>query len=53
MLVPIFGHKNDDAAISKLAEFFPGREVVGINCLELVYGFGGIHCVTQQQPSFA
>jgi agmatine deiminase len=51
VLVPIFGHKNDDAALAKLTEVFPGREVVGINCIELVYGFGGIHCVTQQQPS--
>jgi len=51
VLVPIFGHKNDDEALAKLAEVFPGREVVGINCIELVYGFGGIHCVTQQQPS--
>jgi agmatine deiminase len=51
VLVPIFGHNNDDAALAKLAEVFPGREVVGINCIELIYGFGGIHCVTQQQPS--
>jgi agmatine deiminase len=49
VLVPIFGHKNDDLALAKLAELFPSKKVVGINCLELVYGFGGIHCVTQQQ----
>jgi len=50
VLLPIFGGKNDDAAISTLSEIFPGRNVVGINCTELVYGFGGIHCVTQQEP---
>ncbi len=53
VLVPIFGDKNDDPALAKLAELYPTREVVGINCLELVYGFGGIHCVTQQQPSIS
>jgi agmatine deiminase len=51
VLVPIFGGKNDDDALSVLTALFPGRKVIGINCTELVYGFGGIHCVTQQQPS--
>ena len=51
VLVPIFDDRNDAAALGTLAEAFPGRRVVGINCEALVYGFGGIHCVTQQQPS--
>lgn len=52
VLVPIFGDsKKDEEALSKLRELFPRRQVVGINCRELVYGFGGIHCVTQQQPT--
>lgn len=50
VLVPTFDDVNDVAALSKLKAAFPGREVVGINCEALVYGFGGIHCVTQQQP---
>jgi agmatine deiminase len=51
VLVPTFDDpKRDEEALSKLREFFPSRQVVGINCGELVYGFGGIHCVTQQQP---
>jgi agmatine deiminase len=50
VLVPIFGDSNDDAALRAIAEAFPGRSIVGINCEALVYGFGGIHCVTQQQP---
>jgi agmatine deiminase len=53
VLLPIFGGKNDDAALSTLSEIFHDRNVVGINCTELVYGFGGIHCVTQQQPASA
>ena len=50
VLLPIFGDRNDDSAISILSSFFPGRQIVGIDCRYLVYGFGGIHCVTQQQP---
>lgn len=51
VLVPTFNDANDAAALSGIRTAFPGREVVGINCEELVYGFGGLHCVTQQQPS--
>ena len=53
VLVPIFDDVNDGAALSKLSGAFPGRKVIGLNCESLVYGFGGIHCVTQQQPSIA
>jgi agmatine deiminase len=51
VLVPVFGDRNDREALSTLSNVFPGRRVIGINCKELVYGFGGIHCVTQQQPA--
>jgi len=51
VLVPIFGDVNDASALRTIAEAFPSRRVVGIHCEALVYGFGGIHCVTQQQPS--
>lgn len=51
VLVPTFDDVNDGPALEKIAEAFPGRKVVGIDCQALVYGFGGIHCVTQQQPS--
>lgn len=50
VLVPTFGHRNDDAALETLARLFPGRKIVGINCEPLVWGLGTIHCVTQQQP---
>lgn len=51
VLVPVFGGKNDEEALSILSGVLPRRKIVGINCRELVSGFGGIHCVTQQQPS--
>jgi agmatine deiminase len=51
VLVPTFDDpRRDEESLSKLRELFPKRQVVGISCGELVYGFGGIHCVTQQQP---
>ncbi len=50
ILLPVFNHKNDQKAIDILSKYFPDRKVVPIFCTPLVYGFGGIHCVTQQQP---
>jgi agmatine deiminase len=51
VLVPVFGHKNDAQALSILQKQFPDRKVTGINCVDLVYGLGSIHCISQQQPS--
>jgi len=50
VLVPIFDDNNDRDALNALKDLFPGRKVLGINCRELVYGLGAIHCITQQQP---
>jgi agmatine deiminase len=50
VLLPVFGHANDEKAVSVLEEHFRGRKVVPIHCEPLLYGLGGIHCVTQQQP---
>jgi agmatine deiminase len=50
VMVPTFNDANDRAAISTLVRLFPGREVVGINCTELIWGLGALHCMTQQQP---
>ena len=52
ILVPVFGDaKGDSEALETLSELFHGKKVVPVDCRELVYGFGGIHCVTQQQPA--
>ena len=50
VLLPIFNDKNDQKAISILQKCFPDRKVVPIYARDLVYGYGGIHCATQQQP---
>lgn len=51
VLVPVYGHKNDQIALDALQRLFPERLVVGIDCTPLVWGLGAIHCVTQQQPA--
>ena len=51
VLVPVFNDPNDRVALDILADVFPDREVVGIYCGDLIWGFGAIHCMTQQQPA--
>jgi agmatine deiminase len=51
VIVPTFNDPADRVALGTLAELFPDREVVGIHCVELVWGFGTLHCMTQQEPS--
>jgi agmatine deiminase len=50
VLVPVFNDANDRFALDIFADLFPDREVVGIYCGDLIWGFGAIHCMTQQQP---
>jgi agmatine deiminase len=49
VLAPTFNDPADRVALSTLARLFPEREVVGINCTELIWGLGALHCMTQQQ----
>jgi agmatine deiminase len=51
VLVSTFADANDDKALSILRECFPGREIVGLDCRELIWGLGAFHCLTQQQPA--
>ncbi len=51
VLVPTFNDPADRAALGILHELFPYREVSGIHAVDLVWGFGTLHCLTQQQPS--
>ena len=51
ILVPIFKHKNDRLALRIIRDVFPSRKVVGIDCTDMVYGMGAIHCIMQQQPT--
>jgi agmatine deiminase len=51
VLVPTFNDPMDRVALGILAELFPDRAVVGIHAVDLVWGFGTLHCLTQQEPS--
>jgi agmatine deiminase len=51
VLVPVFNDPNDRVALDILADLFPDREVIGIYSRDLIWGFGAMHCMTQQQPA--
>ena len=51
VLVPTFNDPNDRIALGILSVLFPKRAVVGIHAVDLVWGFGTLHCLTQQQPA--
>jgi agmatine deiminase len=51
VLVPTFNDRNDRVALNTLAELFPDRHVVGIHAVDLVWGLGTLHCLSQQQPA--
>jgi agmatine deiminase len=51
VLVPTFNDPNDRIALNTLVRLMPDREVIGINAVELVWGLGTLHCMTQQQPA--
>jgi len=50
VIVPTFNDPNDRVALGILGDHFKDRPVVGIHAVDLVLGFGSLHCLTQQQP---
>jgi len=53
VLVPTFNDPRDREALQTLADLFPDRRVVGIHAVDLVWGQGTLHCLTQQEPEGA
>ena len=51
ILMPTFHDPKDRVALQILAEIFPDREVIGIHSVDLIWGLGALHCMTQQQPA--
>jgi agmatine deiminase len=51
VLVPVFNDPNDRVALNILGDLFPDREVIGIYSGDLIWGFGAMHCMTQQEPA--
>jgi agmatine deiminase len=50
VIVPTFNDANDRTALTILAGLFPSRRVIGIHAVDLVWGLGTLHCLTQQEP---
>jgi agmatine deiminase len=50
VLVPTFNDRNDRVALNILAELMPQHHVIGIHAVDLVWGLGTLHCLTQQEP---
>lgn len=50
VLVPVYRCSQDLEAIEILQKCFPERKVIGIDCTDLVWGLGAIHCITHEEP---
>lgn len=48
VLVPVFNDPNDRIVLNTLADCFPEREIIGIGATDLIWGFGTLHCLSQQ-----
>jgi agmatine deiminase len=51
VIVPTFNDPSDRVALDIIAREHPGRSIVGIHAVDLVWGLGTLHCLTQQQPA--
>ena len=51
VLVPVYNQPNDKQALAILEPLFPKREIIPIPSTTLIWGLGGVHCLTQQQPA--
>ncbi len=51
VIVPTFNDANDRVALNTLAELMPSHRIVGVHAVDLVWGLGTLHCLTQQQPA--
>ncbi len=51
VIMPTFNDPNDRLALNALAALMPDRQVIGIHSVDLVWGLGTLHCLTQQQPA--
>ena len=50
ILVPTFNDVNDRIALNIIQSCFPDRKVIGISAIDLIWGFGTLHCLSQQIP---
>ena len=51
VIVPTFSCDKDEKALQIIQQCFPGRNVVGIDSTDLIWGLGSFHCLSQQEPA--
>ena len=51
VIVPTYRDANDERALGLLREAFPGRTVTGLDSMDLIWGLGSFHCLSQQEPA--
>ena len=51
VIVPTFRCQKDEKALQIIQDCFPGREIVGIDSTEIIWGLGSFHCLSQQEPA--
>lgn len=52
VLVPTFNDPNDRIALNTLVTCFPDREIIGMSAIDLIWGLGTLHCLSQQIPAY-
>jgi agmatine deiminase len=50
VIVPIYRCDKDERVLQIIQDCFPGRNVVGIDSTDLIWGLGSFHCLSQQEP---
>lgn len=51
VIVPVFRSEKDEKALQIIQQCFPGRDVVGIDSTDIIWGLGSFHCLSQQEPA--
>ena len=51
VIVPVFGDVNDQKALDIIQGCYPDRKVIGINSVDIIWGLGSFHCLSQQEPA--
>jgi len=51
VIVPTFRSPKDEKALRIIQDCFPGRNVMGIDSTDIIWGLGSFHCLSQQEPT--
>lgn len=51
VITPTFRCDSDHKALEILQGAIPDREVVGVDSVDIIWGLGSFHCLSQQEPS--